>query len=83
MVKFTEQPPGKNMQIGVCVDVSKKLIMPVVTESFFILICIPVSLGLIFYLIYYWLITNKVTIPLLIPQFKSQNTKIGSHYYSS
>ena len=78
-----EHLPSKNWWLGVCVDVSKTLDIPVFVVRFYVLLYIPLGLGMIFYFIYYWFIINRVTSPLLIPDHEKQITKIKSYYFGS
>ena len=83
MGTLPEHLPSKNWWLGVCADVSKKLIIPEVTVRFYVLLYIPLGLGLIFYFIYYWFTINKVSIPLLTPEHEIQITKIKNYYFRS
>jgi len=78
-----ENLPSKNWRIGVCADVSKTLGIPVVAVRFYVLLYIPLGLGLIFYFIYYWFIINRVPIPLLAPEHEIPITKFKSYYFGS
>ena len=83
MGTLPEHLPSKNWWLGVCADVSKKLIIPAVAVRFYVLLYIRLGLGLIFYIIYYWLIINRVFIPLLTLWQEIQVTKIKSYYFGS
>ena len=83
MGTLPEHLPSKNWWLGVCVDVSKTLGISVFAVRFYVLIYIPLGLGLIFYFIYYWLIINRVFIPLLTLWHEIQVTKIKSYYFGS
>ena len=76
-------PPSKNWWLGLCADVTKTLGKPVVAVRFYFLLYTPLGLGLIFYFIYYWFIINRVSIPLLTPEYEIQITKIKSYYFGS
>ena len=78
-----EHLPSKNWWLGVCADVSKTLGIPVVAVRFYVLLYIPLGLGMIFYSIYYWVIINRVSIPLLTPEHEIQITKYKSYYFGS
>ena len=78
-----EHLPSKNRWLEVCADVSKTLGTPAVPVRIYVLLYIPLGLGLIFYFIYYWLIINRVFIPLLTPEHEIQITKIKSYYFGS
>ena len=78
-----EHLPSKNWRLGVSADVSKTLGIPVVADRFYVLLYIPLGLGLIFYFIHYWFIKNRVSIPLLTPEHEIQITKIKSYYFGS
>ena len=78
-----EHPLIKTWWLGVCADVSKMLDIPAGVVRFFVLLYTPLGLGLIFYFIYYWIIINRVFIPLLTPEHEIQITKIKSYYFGS
>jgi len=78
-----EHPSSKIWWLGVCADLSKTLDINVVAIRFFVLLYTPLGLGLIFYLINYWIIINRVSIPLLTPEREIQITKIKSYYFGS
>ena len=78
-----EHLSSKIWWIGVCAYLSKTLGIHVFTISYFVMLYTPLGLGLIFYLIYYWIIINKVSIPLLTPEREIQITKINSYYFDS
>jgi len=78
-----EHSSSKIWWLGVCADLSKTLEIDVVAIRFFVLLYTPLGLGLIFYLIYYWIIINRVSIPLLTPEREIQITKIKSYYFGS
>ena len=83
MGTLPEHLPSKNWWLGVCADVSKKLIIPAVAVRFYVLLYIPLGLGLILYFFYYWFIINRVSIPLFIPEHVIQITKIKSYNFGS
>ena len=78
-----EHPLSKNWWLGVCADVSKTRGIPVVAVRFYVLLYIPLGLGLIFYFIYYGFIINRVSIPLLTPEHEIQITNIKSYYFGA
>ena len=81
--KLLEHLPSKKWRLGFCADVSKTLGIPAVAVRFYVLLYILLGLGLIFYLINYWIIINRVSIPLLTPEREIQITKIKSYYFGS
>jgi len=78
-----EHLPSKNWWLGVCADVSKTLGIHVITVRFYLMLYIPLGLGLFFYSIYSWFIINRVFIPLLTPEHEIQITKIKSYFFGS
>ena len=78
-----EHPLSKNWWLGVCADVSKTLAIPEGAVRFFVMLYTPLGLGMIFYFIYYWIIINRVSIPLLTPEHEIQITKIKSYNFGS
>ena len=74
---------GEGYENEIAELLGKKLGIPVIAVRFFVLLFTPLDLGLIFYLIYYLFITNRVSIPPLTPEGEIQLTKIKICYFGS
>jgi len=83
MGTLPEHPLNKIWWLGVYAELSKKLGIHVVTVRFFVPLYTPIGLGLIFCFIYYWFIINRVSIPLLTPEYELHIIKIKSYYLGS